>query len=214
MRPRVDIRYCCEYQAMEFRDSVRARRMVRSYDPARPVARETLDELLKLGMRAPSAGHTQGWQFLVLDDITSRAAFWTATAGGDPDPWLIRVQTAPALIVIFSDRKAYLDRYAESDKGSIPADEQDWPIPYWHVDAGMAAMIVLLGAVDAGLAALFFGVPGERWAALRAAFNVPDRLTPVGVISVGHPAPDLRSPSLRRGRRSFESTVAYGSFGP
>jgi nitroreductase len=200
---------------MQLRDVVLARRMVRSYDPARPVARETIDELLRLAMRAPSAGHTQGWQFLVLDDITSRGAFWSATAsGGVPDPWLARVQTAPALVVVFSDRNAYLARYAEPDKGSTPPDLQDWPVPYWHIDAGMAAMILLLGAVDQGLGGLFFGVPSERWDALREAFAVPERLTPIGVVSLGYPAPDVRSPSLRRGRRPFTSTVAYGSFEP
>ena len=197
---------------MEFRETVRRRRMVRSYEPDRPVPREVVDELLSLGVRAPSAGHTQGWRFLVLDDITSREAFWTACSDGPADEWLTRMQSAPVLIVVFSDRDAYLDRYAEPDKGWTDRDESHWPIPYWHVDAGMASMIMLLGAVDEGLAACFFGVPGERWPAVRSAFAVPDGLTPVGVISLGYPAPDRRSPSLRRGRRPWEDVVAYGSF--
>src|ERR1700760_3615794 len=91
--------------------------MVRSYDPDRPIDPETLNRLLRLAIRAPSAGHTQGWRFLVLDDITSRTTFWTATSAGPADPWRDRMQTAPALIVCFSDRDAYLDRYAEPDKG-------------------------------------------------------------------------------------------------
>jgi nitroreductase len=171
-------------------------------------------------MRAPSAGHTQGWQFLVLDDPASRAAFWAAATqgseehGADEDPWLQRMQTAPVLIVLFSDREAYLTRYAEADKGSVPPDEQDWPIPYWHVDTGMAAMILLLGATERGLGSLFFGVPGGCWPQLRRRFGVPERLTPVGVVSLGAPAPDKRSPSLRRGRRPFDDAVAYGSFSP
>ncbi|MCU1656518.1 MAG: nitroreductase [Pseudonocardiales bacterium] len=198
---------------MEFADVVRARRMVRSYDHDRPIPRESLDELLRLAVRAPSAGHTQGWRFLVLDDITSRTAFWSATSDGAGDSWLARLKTAPVLVVVFSDKDAYLDRYAEQDKGWTDRDELRWPIPYWHVDAGMAAMILLLATVDTGLAACFFGVPGERWPALRAAFAVPERLMPVGVISVGYPAPDRRSPSLRRGRRPLDEVVAYGSFG-
>jgi nitroreductase len=198
---------------MELAAAVRARRMVRSYDPDRPISREALDELLRLAIRAPSAGHTQGWRFLVLDDITSRSAFWSATSGDEADPWLARMRQAPALIVIFSNKDAYLERYAEPDKGWSDRDEQRWPVPYWHIDAGMAALLLLLGAVDAGLGACFFGVPGERWAALRAAFEVPAELTPVGVVSLGYPAPDLRSPSLRRGRRPLDDVVAYGSFG-
>ena len=197
---------------MELSDAVRNRRMVRSYDPDRPVSREVLDGLLRLAIRAPSAGHTQGWQFLVLDDITSRTAFWTATSGGEADAWLTRMQTAPALIVCFSDKDAYLDRYAEPDKGWTDRDEARWPVPYWHIDTGMAAMILLLAAQEAGLGACFFGVPGERWPQLRAAFAVPDRLAAVGVVSLGYPAADVRSPSLRRGRRPLDDVVSYGSF--
>lgn len=187
--------------------------MVRTYEPDRPVPRETIDALLRLAVRAPSAGYSQGWRFLVLDDITSCAKFWAATAvDGPPDAWLERIRTAPALVVVFSDETAYRERYAEPDKGSTPPDEQDWPVPYWHIDAGMAAMIMLLGAVDAGLGALFFGVPSVAWPALRSAFNVPKRLAPVGVVSLGYAAPDVRSPSLKRGQRPMESVVAYGSF--
>jgi nitroreductase len=196
---------------MELRTAVYKRRMVRSYD-SRPVPREVLDELLSLGIRAPSAGHAQGWRFLVLDDITSCGEFWAATSDGSPDGWLERMRTAPALIICFSDKTAYLDRYAEPDKGWTDRDEARWPVPYWHIDTGMAAMIMLLGAVDAGLGACFFGVPPDRWTALRDAFTVPHGLDPVGVISLGYPAPDLRSPSLARGRRSTAEVVSYGSF--
>ena len=198
---------------MEFVDTVRNRRMVRTYDPDRPVSRDTIDALLRMAVRAPSAGYSQGWHFLVLDDITSCRTFWDATTGDGPaDAWLERIRTAPALVVVFSDETAYRQRYAEPDKGSTPPDEQDWPVPYWHIDAGMAAMIMLLGAVDASLGALFFGVPSAAWPALRAAFRVPARLAPVGVVSLGYAAPDVRSPSLKRGQRPFESVVSYGSF--
>lgn len=198
---------------VELRDAVRSRRMVRSYDPDRPVPREDLELLLRLAIRAPSAGHTQGWQFLVLDDITSCERFWSATADAPADAWQRRMRQAPALIVCFSDKQAYLDRYAEPDKGWSDRDEARWPIPYWHVDTGMAALILLLAAHDTGYAACFFGVPGERWNALRQAFEVPEHLEPVGVITVGHAAPDVKSPSLRRGRRPLSDVVAYGSFG-
>ncbi len=199
---------------MELQDAVRARRMIRTYDPDRPVPRETLEMLLNLAIRAPSAGHTQGWRFLVLDDITSRTAFWDATSEDGPaDSWLRRLQTAPALIVCLSDKSAYLDRYAEPDKGWTDKDEARWPVPYWDIDTGMAAMIMLLAATDVGLGACFFGVPPERWPAFFEAFAVPERLTPVGVVSLGYPAPDVKSPSLKRGRRNLDDVVVYGSFG-
>ncbi|MBN9619149.1 MAG: nitroreductase family protein, partial [Actinobacteria bacterium] len=104
---------------MELREAVRTRRMVRSYDPDRPVPRETLENLLNLAIRAPSAGHTQGWRFLVLDDITSRSKFWSATTAGEPDSWLTRMQSAPALVVCFSDKEAYLDQLRRENLAQI-----------------------------------------------------------------------------------------------
>ena len=53
---------------MEFEEAVRRRRMVRTYDPDRRVSRERSMRLLELAIRAPSAGFSQGWQFLVLDE--------------------------------------------------------------------------------------------------------------------------------------------------
>ena len=200
---------------MQLQDAIRRRRMVRAYDSDRPVPPDEVNGLLDLAVRAPSAGFTQGWRFLVLDTSVARDAFWSATTvpGDAPDAWLAGLATAPVLILIFSDKDAYLDRYAEPDKGWTDRDERRWPIPYWHVDAGMAALLLLLGAVDRGLAACFFGVPAERWESLQAAFTVPSGLTPVGVVSLGYGVPDRRSPSLRRGRRTVAEVTAYGSFG-
>ena len=204
----------CHAEVMELQRAVRTRRMIRNYDPDRPVPRDVLESVLNLAIRAPSAGHTQGWRFLVLDDITSRSRFWSATTEDGPaDSWLRRMQSAPALIVCLSDKDAYLDRYAEPDKGWDDKDEARWPVPYWHIDTGMAAMIILLAAHDLGLGACFFGIPPERWPTFFEAFSVPPHLAPVGVVSLGYPAPDVKSPSLKRGRRSLTDVVAYGSFG-
>lgn len=198
---------------MEFVDVVRRRRMVRSYDPDRPVTRAQLDAVLELAIRAPSAGFSQGWRFLVLDNAEDCARFWRATAGdGEPDAWLARMSSAPALILFFSDKQVYLDRYAEPDKGWTDRDEARWPVPYWDIDTGMAAMVALLAIVDQGLAACWFGVPPERTDAVVEAFAVPKGLTAVGVMSIGYPAKDVRSPSLRRGRRELTDVVSYGSF--
>jgi nitroreductase len=197
---------------MEFEDVVRGRRMIRTYDPDVPVARETVDDLLDLAVRAPSAGHTQGWAFLALSSAHARERFWTVTTSDEePDGWLRRLRTAPCLVVCFSDKSAYLDRYAEPDKGWTDRDESRWPVPYWDVDAGMAALLMLLTAVDEGLGACFFGIPPERVPAFRDAFGVPEGLRPVGCVSVGYPGDDdRRSPSLRRGRRPAEEVVHRG----
>ena len=197
---------------MEFSDVVRRRRMVRDYDPDRPVPPETRERLLAHAIRAPSAGFSQGWAFLVLETAEERNRFWTATtAPGAADAWLTRMRRAPLLVVPLSNKSAYLDRYAEPDKGWTDRDEARWPVPYWDVDTGMASLLMLLTAVDEGLGAAFFGVPPERLDPFRTAFGVPAAYTPVGCLSIGYPgSEDRRSPSLRRGRRGVEEVVHRG----
>jgi nitroreductase len=189
--------------------------MVRTYDPERPVERATLLALLDLATRAPSAGFTQGWDFVVLDSPEQRDRFWSATTDPDrpPDTWLAGMRTAPALVVCWSDPQRYLDRYAEPDKGWYDRSLERWPVPYWDVDTGMAALVVLLAAVDAGLAGCFFGVPAEHVEQVRAALEVPQDRRLVGVVAIGYPALDRRSPSLRRGRRPLDDVVHLGRFG-
>jgi nitroreductase len=199
---------------MEFGDVVRRRRMVRDYDPDRPVPAEVRERLLEHAIRAPSAGFSQGWAFLVLESPEERERFWTTLSPahpGTPDGWLTRMRRAPLLIVPLSNKSAYLDRYAEPDKGWTDRDESRWPVPYWDVDAGMAALLMLLTAVDEGLGACFFGIPPDRLGAFREAFGVPEDYRPVGCVSVGYPGTeDKRSPSLRRGRRRVEEVVHRG----
>jgi nitroreductase len=201
---------------MEFTEVVRRRRMVRNYDPDRPVPPELVDKLLDLAIRAPSAGFSQGWAFLVLDTPEDRDRFWAATrpdAEEDESPWITGMMRAPVIVVPHSSREVYLDRYAEVDKGWSDRSETRWPVPYWHIDAGFASLLMLLGAVDAGLAACFFGVPADRTAAYRDAFEIPDSYTPIGAMTIGYPAPDRRSPSLKRGRRQLTEVTHRGRWG-
>ncbi|MFV2017773.1 nitroreductase family protein [Micromonospora sp. LOL_023] len=202
---------------MELDDVIRRRRMVRNYDPDRPVPAEVVDRLLDNAIRAPSAGFSQGWGFLVLDQPADRELFWAATTpvAADPDEnrrdnWLTGMSRAPLIIVPHANRSAYLDRYAQPDKGWTDRDEARWPVPYWHIDTGFAALLMLLTVVDEGLGACFFGIPPERTSSFRDAFGVPDEFAPIGAITVGYRAPDARSPSLRRGRRSVDEVVHRG----
>jgi nitroreductase len=196
---------------VEFTDVVRRRRMVRSYDPDRPVPTAVADRLLANAIRAPSAGFSQGWGFLVLAGPAERERFWEVTTEPEADTrWLTGMRKAPLIVVAHSHKDAYLDRYAEPDKGWTDRDEARWPVPYWHIDTGMAGLLILLTAVDEGLGACLFGIPPERTAGYRSAFGVPEGLCPVGAITVGYPAPDWRSPSLARGRRSIDQVVHHG----
>ncbi len=200
---------------MEFSDVVRRRRMVRRYDPDRPVPLEIVERCLANAVRAPSAGFSQGWDFVVLAEDDDRDSFWRATTPGDgpSDSWLSGIRNAPLLILCLSDKDAYLDRYAEPDKGWTDRDERRWPVPYWDIDTGMAALLILLTAVDEGLGGLFFGVPPAHHDAVKVAFGIPSGRAIVGVVSIGYALPGPKSPSLRRPRRGVEDVAHWGRFG-
>ena len=200
---------------MQYPDLVRRRRMVRNYDPDRPVPDEVRERLLEYAVHAPSAGFSQGWGFLVLESPADRERFWATTTpeGSGGSAWLAGMRRAPLIVVPHSHRDAYLDRYAEPDKGWTDRDEARWPVPFWHIDAGFASLLILLGAVDEGLGACFFGIPPECTGNYREAFGVPEAYTPIGAVTIGYRAPDRRSPSLRRGRRPVTEVVHRGRWG-
>ncbi len=193
---------------MEFRDVVQRRRMVRNYT-GEPVDRESLDRILDAGRRAPSAGHTQGQSFVVVTSAEGRIRI--AELAGESeyvdrgfDPWISR---AGALIVVCVSEAAYHRRYSEPDKTDPDGNEIEWPIPFWWVDAGAAMMAILYAAVDEGLAAGFLGV--HSIVDLAAELTIPSEVTPIGIVTVGHPAPDRRSGSLARGRRAVDDVIRF-----
>jgi nitroreductase len=194
----------------DFQEVVRRRRMVRSF-VHRELPPEVVQRILSNAQRAPSAGFSQGSAFLALDGYAQTAPFWHAVG---PDelttfawPGLLN---APLLVACLSDKQAYLDRYAETDKGWTDRDERRWAAPYWDIDTGMAALLMLLTSVDAGLGALFFTPPLEKIPRLFAAFGIPDGLHLIGVVAVGYPAPDRPSSSARRPRRRASEVIHRG----
>ena len=198
---------------MEFQDVVRKRRMVRTFTDE-PIAPEVIERIVANAQRAPSAGFSQGWAFLVLDGREETERYWntTMTPARRKEFGWPGMFKAPLIIVCLSNKSAYLARYALPDKGWADRDESRWPVPYWDIDAGMAGLLILQTAVDAGLGAVFFGVFDQ--AGFRTAFGVPDEYAAVGTIAIGHPAPaDRPSPSLKIvGKRSAADVVHRGSW--
>src|SRR5271166_5022899 len=137
---------------MDLREVLRRRRMVRSYDEQRPVPADVVDRLLRAAVRAPSAGFSQGWGFLVLDTPEEVARFRQAvTPAEEPEQWFAAQVRAPLIIVPHANKEVYLDRYAEPEKGFTDRSEEWWPAPYWDIDTGFASLLILLTAVDEGL---------------------------------------------------------------
>jgi nitroreductase len=186
---------------MDFYDLVHKRRMVRNFttDPVDPAA---LERILEAAAHGPSAGFTQGQDVIVVTDPDMRKRL-AALCGeeeyvaGGFDPFISK---PPVLVVPCTSERAYHLRYQEADKLDDDGKEIDWPVPYWFMDAGHAVMLILLAVVEEGLAAGFAGFQDLDGA--RAALGIPPEVTPVGVIPIGHPAPDKRSQSLKRGRRA------------
>ena len=168
------------------------RRMIRRFDQ-RSVPRELIDRIADIGRRAPSAGFSQGLELLVLDTPQTVADFWVLTNdpadGWDPDD----VAAGPTVIVMpIPDAGRYTQRYSEPDKVAFGMDrEENWPVRFWDIDAAMAAMLMLLAAVDEGIGGWFFGITyGER--ALLDRFGVPAELRPIGILGFGYRAEDER----------------------
>jgi nitroreductase len=203
---------------MEFNEVIRRRRMIHAFT-AEALAEGTADRLLRAANRAPSAGFSQGYSFLVLDGKDQTAPFWqllyeqTEAEGGTDDDGAYQVDalsTAPLVIAPLANKHIYLDRYAQPGKGWTDRDEARWPIPYWYVDTGFTALLTLLAVVDEGLGAVFFGPPDIT--DFRRVFGVPDEWTPIGAIAIGHPDPaaDPIAPARASDRKPLTELVHRG----
>ncbi len=193
---------------MDFVDVVARRRMVRNFtdEPVDPAA---LERILAAGRRGPSAGFSQGQDFIVitrqeLKDEIARICHEGEYVKGGFDPFISK---APVLIIPCTNEAAYHRRYQKADKVDEDGNEIEWPVPYWFMDVGCAVMLLLLAVVNEGLAAGFAG--GKDLSAFRRLLNIPEEVTPVGVIPIGHPARDKRSPSLKQGKRPIREVVHH-----
>jgi len=192
---------------------MRRRRMVRRFDP-RPIPAEVLGRILHSATRAPSAGFSQGLDLLVLEGGDAVRSFWRATANPRFDrPY--STAEPPAIVLVLSDKQAYLDRYGAPDKAGLGMDtEEGWPVPYWDMDAAMAVMLMLLTATDEGVGAWWFGVFHGAEALLRD-LGVPEGRRLVGAVALGWPAPDDRpsGSAVTRPRRPTGEVVHRGRWG-
>ena len=171
---------------MEFDDVIRQRRSVRRFSEQRPDP-AVVDHVIDQARRAPTAGFSQGVDFLVLDDPAALAEFWALVEDpAYPSEDEERATLPPLLVLVWSDPMRYVERYSAPDKIEFGMDDPEaWPVRFWDVDAGMASMQLQLAAVNAGLDTWFFGIPyGEG--AVRERFGVPDDRRQVGVIALGY----------------------------
>jgi len=190
---------------MDFVDVVMKRRAVRRFEEG-GVERAVIERIARLAQRTPSAGFSQGQRLLVVVDRERRreVARICGEAEYEPDfgPW---ISECAAQFIPCVSEAIYHRRYQEPDKLQADGTEIDWPIPYWWVDVGATMQNVMLAAVNEGLGCGFIGTDAAGWQEFRRALRIPAEFTPIGVMPVGRPRPDVRSPSLKRGWVPFEA---------
>jgi nitroreductase len=197
---------------LDFAQVLRRRRMVRAFQD-REVDPAALERVLDAARRAPSAGFSQGVDLLVLTGRAATGRYWDLALPGAEARGAFRwagLLRAPALVVPLVSSGAYHARYAEADKAGRARGPEEWSVPFWWVDGGMAVMLALLAAVDQGLGAAFFTL--ERAEAVLPAFGVPADRAALGTIAVGHPAPCAPGRSSTRPRRPLEEVVHRGAW--
>ena len=189
--------------------------MVRHYD-GRPVPRDTLERIVATVRRAPSAGFSQGQRLLVVDDpdLLARLAAVGHDAPDGVEPWF---ESAPAHVIVLTREADYHERYTLPDKlEATGGTEIEWPVPFWHVDAGAALMLVLLAAIDEGLGAAVYGIPTEADAEWRQLLHVPGDLRLVAGVTLGRPLPgpgwSSRTSRATQRRRTLDEVVRWNAW--
>jgi nitroreductase len=184
--------------------------MTRRFDGS-PVEGDLRDNVLRAAASAPSAGHSQGVDFLVIEAAAARHRFfeettdpsWRSRRGGSAED----LMPAPLLVLPLADPGGYVTRYALADKttsGLAGLAAEEWPVPYWLVDAAFSTMLLLLAATDAGLGALFFRLHRDPRQFLAEA-GVPADRQVIGAVALGWPHQDgERARRTRAGRPPAE----------
>lgn len=188
--------------------------MVREFEQ-KPIPDDVLRQVLEAALHAPSAGFSQGFDFVVLTKRTELDWFYRVTDDpADPESYPGRDRdVAPACIVLpFANKRSYLERYSRPDKIQFGLDDETrWPVPFWTVDTAMAVLMILLAAVDAGLGAWYFGITRGEEDVMKD-LGVPAGCKLLGVIALGYPSPGYRPSGSRytRMRRTFEDMFHAG----
>jgi nitroreductase len=162
---------------MELYEVLRNRRSVRHFNNNLTVSDDDVRALLLAAIEAPSAGNIQPWRFTVVRTRDARDRL----AGAIRQRW---ATAAPVVIVVSVDPRPCAARYGSRGE-----------FLYALQDSAAAAENILLAAVDRGLASCWIGAFDES--AVRSALGMPEPITPVAILPVGHSAESASKPSRR-----------------
>lgn len=153
---------------MEFEQVIRKRRMIREFDPYKQIPEKIIRKLLRNAHRAPSAGHTQVQEFVIVTDPTTKKKLRRVAVDQE------YVEEAPTLIVVCSNTSRSEKRYGIRGREF-----------YSIIDGAFSSMLVLLTAVDERIGAGFVGAFEDD--KVSEILKLPRDVRPIGIITLGYP---------------------------
>ena len=149
---------------MDTLETIFTRRSIRKYKK-QPISEKIVHDLLDASFSAPSAGNQQPWHFIVIDERKILNVIHTF------HPSAKILKEADKAILVCGDLNL------EKFKG------------YWMIDCAVATENLLLAAHSLGLGACWLGIyPREgRVAGMRKLFQLPIRIIPFALVSLGYP---------------------------
>lgn len=153
---------------MEFNQLVRRRKMVRQYILGKSIPDSIIATIIQNAHTAPSAGHTQVQEFVIVKDPSTKTKL--AQAALDQQ----QVQEASLLIIVCSNISRSIGRYGKRGKDF-----------YSIIDGAFAAMLVLLTCVNEGIGACFVGAFDDE--KVSKILGLPAYVRPLGIITLGYP---------------------------
>jgi nitroreductase len=174
---------------MDFDEVIRKRKMVREYDQSKQISDKIIMKLIRNAHRAPSAGHTQVQEFIIVKDPAIKKKLRKAAVSQE------YVEKAPVLIVVCSNTSRSISRYGNRAKQF-----------YSIIDGAFASMLILLTAVNEGIGACFVGAFEDN--KVSAILELPEFVKPIGIICTGYPAEEPE----RIERISLSKLVYYDKY--
>ena len=155
----------------EFDDIIKKRKMIRLYIQDKPIPQQIVDKLITNAHRAPSAGHTQVQEFIIVQDPLIKKKLGEAALNQE------QIYDAPLSIVVCANTSRSVNRYGKRGREF-----------YSIIDGAFASMLILLTAVNEGIGACFVGAFLDE--KVSEILELPEYVKPIGIIALGFPAED------------------------
>lgn len=151
-------------------EAILSRRSIRKYT-TKPVPDDLIDDILKAGMNAPSAGDEQPWHFVVIDDRLLLSEI------SKRHPYAKLLSEAPVAVLVCGDKNT--EKFKD----------------FWVQDCSAATENMLLAAHALNLGAVWIGLyPAENIVrVVRDLLNIPGHMVPFSLVSIGYPAEEKES---------------------